>query len=83
MVERRLAMSPALSGPLAGLAGQLLLLAVLAASSGLDAAGWIVGTASALAIDLALARGLAREPRWRWGLPPWRWLHRAARERRR
>jgi phosphatidylglycerophosphate synthase len=59
MVECRRLMHTSYAGPLAGLAGQLLLLVVLAATVGLDGTGWLVGIASAVAIDAALARGLA------------------------
>lgn len=51
------------AGPAAGLIAQALLLAVLAASAGLDAAGWIVGVAAAVTMAVALARGLAHGER--------------------
>lgn len=50
-------------GPAAGLIAQALLLAVLAATAGLDAAGWIVGVVSAVTMAVALARGLAHGER--------------------
>ena len=51
------------AGPATGLIAQLLLLAVLAATAGLGAAGWVVGVACAVTIATALACGLARNPR--------------------
>ena len=48
------------AGPAIGLIAQVLLLAVLAATAGLGAAGWLVGVACAAAMAAALARGLAR-----------------------
>src|SRR5690349_337054 len=59
MVECRRLMHTSYIGPLAGLAGQLVLLAMLAATVGLNSAGWLTGIASALTIDTALGRGLA------------------------
>jgi phosphatidylglycerophosphate synthase len=50
-------------GPAIGLVAQVLLLAVLAGTVGLGAAGWTVGVACALTIATALARGLARDER--------------------
>jgi phosphatidylglycerophosphate synthase len=47
-------------GPLTGLAGQLLLLAVLSQTVGLGRAGWVVGVACALTLDVALARAIRR-----------------------
>src|SRR3954447_10062923 len=44
-------------GPAAGLIAQVLLLAVLAATAGLGAAGWLVGVASAVPMAAALACG--------------------------
>src|SRR4051812_28055231 len=46
----------AMKGPAAGLIGQVLLLAGLAATAGLGAAGWLVGIASAVTIAALLAR---------------------------
>jgi phosphatidylglycerophosphate synthase len=59
------------AGPAAGLVAQVLLLAVLAATVGLGAAGWIAGVASAVIIAVALARALARGPD---GLGPASWV---------
>jgi phosphatidylglycerophosphate synthase len=47
------------AAPMAGLIAQVLLLAILAATAGLGAAGWVVGVACALTMAAALARGLA------------------------
>ena len=47
-------------GPLAGLAGQLLLLLLLAETVGLGAAGWLAGTACGLTLTVLLVRGLRR-----------------------
>ncbi len=48
-------------GPLAGLIGQLVLLAVLAGTVGLTASGWLIGIACAVVTNTALARGLAKD----------------------
>ena len=48
------------AGPVIGLLAQVLLLAVLAGTAGLGAAGWVVGVACAVIMAAALARGLAR-----------------------
>jgi phosphatidylglycerophosphate synthase len=58
-------------GPLAGLCGTLALLAVLAWTVGLDGAGWLVGLASGLTLNVALARGLWRDPCARLGPAGW------------
>ncbi len=58
-------------GPLAGLCGTLLLLAVLARTVGLGGAGWLVGLASGLTLNLALARALWRDPSARLGPAGW------------
>ena len=58
------------TGPATGLIAQVLLLAVLAGTAGLGAAGWIVGVACAVTMAAALARGLARGPRTGWGRRP-------------
>ena len=50
-------------GPAAGLIAQVLLLAVLAATVGLGAAGWVVGLACAGAMAAVLARPSASGPR--------------------
>ena len=60
MVDRR-RLAHVLAGPLAGLAGQLLLLAALAATTGLGVAGWLAGIAGGLAVDAALGRALIRD----------------------
>ena len=64
-------------GPLAGLGGQLLLLAVLAQAVGLGRAGWVVGLASALTLEAALARALRRDAAARLGPAGWVTLTRA------
>jgi len=63
--------------PLAGLCGMLLLLAVLARTVGLGGAGWLVGLASGLALNAALARALWRDPSARLGPAGWVTLVRA------
>src|SRR3954451_17512311 len=60
------------AGPAIGLIAQVLLLAVLAATVGLGAAGWAIGAACAVIMAVALARGLAR--RGGDGLDPSSWL---------
>jgi phosphatidylglycerophosphate synthase len=65
------------TGPATGLIAQLLLLAVLAGTAGLGAAGWVVGVACAVTMAVALARGLARSPGDRLGLASWVTLARA------
>jgi phosphatidylglycerophosphate synthase len=65
------------AGPAVGLIAQLLLLAGLAATSGLGRAGWVVGAACAVTMAAALARGLARNPRDRMGPASWVTLVRA------
>jgi len=64
-------------GPAAGLLAQLLLLAALAATSGLSAAGGIAGVTSSLVIAVALAHGLARHGVTRLGPASWVTLVRA------
>jgi phosphatidylglycerophosphate synthase len=49
-------------GPATALIAQLVLLAVLAGTTGLGAAGWVVGLACAVTMASALAHGLARGP---------------------
>jgi phosphatidylglycerophosphate synthase len=66
-----------MSGPATGLIAQVLLLAVLARTAGLGAAGWIVGVVCAVTIAAALARGLARRPGHRLGPASWLTLGRA------
>ena len=58
-------------GPLAGLGGQLLLLAALSSTVGIGGAGWVVGLASGLALDVALGRALWRDPAARLGPAGW------------
>ena len=55
----------------------MLLLAVLAATAGLGAAGWVAGVACAVTIAAALARGLARRRGERLGPASWVTLARA------
>jgi phosphatidylglycerophosphate synthase len=65
------------AGPAIGLIAQLLLLAVLAGTAGLGAAGWVVGVACAMTMAAALARGLARGRDDRLGPASWVTLARA------
>jgi phosphatidylglycerophosphate synthase len=65
------------TGPATGLLAQVLLLAVLVETAGLGAAGWGVGTACALTMAVALARGLARSSGDRLGPASWVTLARA------
>ena len=65
------------AGPATGLSAQMLLLAVLAGTVGLGAAGWLVGVACAVTMAAALARGLARGPGDRLGPASWVTLARA------
>jgi len=60
-----------------GLTAQVVLLAVLAATKGLGAAGWVVGGVCAATIAALLARGLARRPGERLGPASWVTLARA------
>src|SRR4051794_36848065 len=48
------------TGPVVGLLGQVALLAALAATVGLGAAGWVVGVGVGVVTSLALAHGLVR-----------------------
>ena len=66
------------AGPLTGLVVQLLLLAALAATVGLGAAGWLVGLICAVIIDAALAYGLSRYSSDRLGAADWVTLARAS-----
>jgi phosphatidylglycerophosphate synthase len=59
------------SGPVAGLGGTLLLLIVLERAVGLDRAGWIVGLASGLTLNVALALALRRDRSARLGPAGW------------
>jgi len=65
------------AGPAIGLVAQMLLLGVLAETTGLGAAGWIAGIACAVTIAALLARGLARNPRDPLGPASWLTLGRA------
>jgi len=65
------------AGPATGLIAQLLLLAVLAGTAGLAAAGWVVGVACAVTMAAILADGLARDPGDRLGPASWVTLARA------
>jgi phosphatidylglycerophosphate synthase len=65
------------TGPAAGLIAQVLLLAVLAGTAGLGAAGSIIGVACAVTMAAALARGLARGTVDRLGPASWVTLARA------
>ena len=47
-------------GPLAGLIGQLVLIAVLASTVGLSESGWLVGIACGVVTNALLARGLVK-----------------------
>jgi hypothetical protein len=60
-----------------GLLAQVLLLAVLAATAGLGAAGWVAGVGCAVIMAAALARGLARRRGERLGPASWLTLTRA------
>jgi phosphatidylglycerophosphate synthase len=59
------------AGPATGLIAQVLLLAVLAATSALGPVGWTVGIASAVTMATVLARGLGRGPDDRLGPASW------------
>ena len=59
------------AGPVAGLIAQVLLLAVLAGTVGLGAAGWVVGVSCAVITNLALLRALVRYDCDRLGLADW------------
>jgi phosphatidylglycerophosphate synthase len=65
------------AGPATGLIAQVLLLAVLARTAGLGAAGWIVGVACTVTMAAALARGVARGAGDRLGPASWVTLGRA------
>jgi len=64
-------------GPLAGLAGTLVLLTVVTRTVGLGRAGWLVGLASGLTLNVALARALRRDRSARLGPAGWVTLTRA------
>jgi phosphatidylglycerophosphate synthase len=65
------------AGPAIGLVAPVALLAVLAGTVGLGAAGWIVGVGCAATMAGALALGLARNPRDELGPASWVTLARA------
>ena len=48
------------TGPLVGLVGQVVVLAALAASSGLSGSGWLVGMSCGLVTNMTLTVGLVR-----------------------
>jgi phosphatidylglycerophosphate synthase len=58
-------------GPLAGVAGTLLLLTVLGRTVGIGGAGWLVGLGCGLTLNLALARALWRDPAAGLGWASW------------
>ena len=64
-------------GPLAGLVGTFVLLTVLARTVGIGGAGWLVGLASGLTLNLTLARALWRDPSAELGWASWVTLTRA------
>jgi phosphatidylglycerophosphate synthase len=64
-------------GPPAGLGGMLLLLAMLARTVGLGGAGWFVGIAGGLTLNVMLAWALRRDPPARLGPAGWITLIRA------
>ena len=66
------------AGPLSGLIAQLLLLAALAGTVGLSAAGWVVGVACAVVMCAVLARGVVRYGCKRFGPADWVTLTRAS-----
>jgi phosphatidylglycerophosphate synthase len=64
-------------GPLAGLFGTVLILAVLARTVRIGGAGWFVGLASGLTLNLGLGRALWRDPSAGLGWASWVTLIRA------
>jgi phosphatidylglycerophosphate synthase len=64
-------------GPLTAAGAQVAILAALAETVGLGPAGWIVGLASGLILNQALARALQRDPVARLGAASWVTLARA------
>ncbi|HET8558023.1 MAG TPA: CDP-alcohol phosphatidyltransferase family protein [Gaiellaceae bacterium] len=64
-------------GPLAGLAGTVLVLAVLARTVGIGGAGWLVGLACGSTLNVALSRALWRDASARLGWASWVTLTRA------
>jgi phosphatidylglycerophosphate synthase len=77
MVDGKPVTHAPLRGPALGLVAQMLLLTMLAVAAGLNGAGWVVGAASALAVDVGLARTLLRDPTHRLGPATWVTLARA------
>jgi phosphatidylglycerophosphate synthase len=75
--RRPLAALGAQPGPPAGLGGMLLLLVALAGAVGLGGAGWVVGLAGGLMLNVMLARALRRDPSARLGPADWVTLVRA------
>ena len=74
--ELRVGRSPAAEfgnqlGPLAGLGGALVLLTALARTVGLGGAGWVVGLAAGLTLNVTVARALRRDPAERLGPATW------------
>ena len=65
------------AGPATGLIAQVLLLAALAGTVGLGAAGWVVGVRCGVIANAALARGLSRYGSDRLGPADWVTLARA------
>src|SRR5690348_12826582 len=65
------------AGPVVGLIAQLALLAVLSATVGLGAPGWVAGVGCAATIALLLTRALDRRPREWLGPASWITLGRA------
>jgi phosphatidylglycerophosphate synthase len=64
-------------GPLVGLAGTVLILTVLSKTVGIGGAGWLVGLAGGLALNLALSRALWSDPAAGLGWASWITLTRA------
>ena len=63
--------------PVVGLAGQALLLMALAATVGLGGAGWLIGAACGMIVNVALARGVTYHRARRLGPAVWVTLARA------
>jgi phosphatidylglycerophosphate synthase len=63
--------------PVIGLAGQAMLLIALAATVGLGGAGWLIGAACGMVVNLALARGVTYHRAKRLGPAVWVTLARA------
>jgi phosphatidylglycerophosphate synthase len=66
------------AGPLTGLIAQVLLLAALAGTVGLSAAGWVVGLTCGVMMNAALAHGLSRDRSDGLGAANWVTLARAS-----